>query len=182
MPFSTIINQLPRVALLLLLCFTVQAQDKIKTIGNKPRTGSSNSSFPVVKGRQVGIKMNAGSKPVQLLKLSFSTDNRNRDSLAFKVNVYEFNGKTPGNNLVTPHITGYIPKGKNRVNVDLAPYHLTAQGHILVAIEWLNTHNGSEPYFAIGLFNGGTYLYKNNTWEKMPVAGVDFNVEVKKLK
>ena len=160
---------------------TLQAQDKTKTIGNKPREGSSNASFAVVRGQQLGIKMKAGSKPVQLLKLNFGVDNRMRDSIMFKVNVYEFNGKEPGENLVKQNITGVIPKGKDRINVDLSPYNITAKGTILVAIEWLNTQSGPEPSFSIGLFNGGTYRYEVSEWKKMSVAGVDFNVLVKKL-
>lgn len=173
-PFFTI--------LILLAALFVQAQDKTKVIGNKPREGSSNSSFAVIKGQQVGIKMKAGSKPVQLLKLNFGVENRNRDSIKFKVNVYEFYGDTPGENLIRQDIIAAMPKGKNRINVDLSPYNIITKGTILVAIEWLDTYNGSEPAFAIGLFNGGTYRNQTGEWKKMPVAGVDFNVLVKKLK
>lgn len=169
------------VALLMFAAFTTQAQDKTKTIGNKPREGSSNATFAVVKGQQIGIKMKAGSKPVQLLKLNFGVDNRMRDSIQFKVNVYDFNGDKPGENLVKQDILSAMPKGKNRINVDLSPYNITTKGTILVSIEWLKTQSGSEPSFSIGLFNGGTYRYENTEWKKMPVAGADFNVEVKKL-
>ena len=169
-------------AMLLFAIGTVQAQEKTKTIGNKPREGSSNASFSVTKGQQIGIKMKAGSKPVQLLKLDFGVDNRMRDSIKFKVNVYEFNEDKPGENLVKQDIIGAIPKGKNRINVDLSVYNITTKGTILVAIEWLNTQGGNEPSFSIGLFNGGTYRYEGTEWKKMPVAGVDFNVLVKKLK
>jgi hypothetical protein len=50
---------------LMIIGGTANAQEKIKRIGNKPRSGSSNSSFSVVKGNQIGIKMDAGKKPVQ---------------------------------------------------------------------------------------------------------------------
>lgn len=169
-------------AIILLTVFTAQAQDKIKTIGNKARTGSSNASFSVIKGQQIGIKMKAGGKPVQLLKLNFGVDNRNRDSLKFKVNVYEFDGTKTSNNFVSQDIVGTIPQGKNRIDVDLAPYKIVVRGTLLVAIEWLDTHKGSDPSFSIGLLNGGTYRNETGEWKKIPVAGVDFNVEVKKLK
>ena len=168
-------------ALILTATFSAQAQDKTKIIGNKPRSGSANSSFSVVKGNQVGIKMNAGHKAVQLLKLNFDVSNDGRDSLAFKVNVYEFNDVTPGNNLVTQDITGAIPHGKNTVTVDLSPFNVTAKGNILVAIQWLKTSNANN-HFATGLFNGGTYYYEDNKWKKVPIVGADFNVVVRKLK
>ena len=168
-------------AFILIAMFSVQAQDKTKVIGNKPRSGSANSSFSVIKGNQVGIKMNAGRKAVQLLKLNFDVSNDGSDSLAFKVNVYEFNGVTPGNNLVTHDITGAIPHGKNAVTVDLSRFNVTAKGNILVAIQWLKSTNVNN-HFATGLFNGGTYYYEDDKWKKLPVAGIDFNVLVKKLK
>ncbi len=161
--------------------FTASAQDHTKVIGNKPRLGSANSSYDMVKGNQVGIKMNAGHKPVQLLKLNFDADNQGKDSLKFKVNVYEFNEVTPGKNLAGEGVYGYIPSGKGPVTVDLSTYNITAKGHILVAIEWLQTYNTSNQ-FAVGLFNGGTYHYENGVWKKTSVAGADFNVLVKKLK
>lgn len=178
-------SQLKRVtliaALIITAAFGAQAQKGTKVIGNKPRSGSSNSSFDLVKGNQLGIKMNAGSKPVQLLKLNFDVDNASNDSLQFKVNVYEFNNVAPGKNLATQDVHGTVPKGKNRVTVDLEPYNIIAKKDILVAIEWLKTYHG-DNHFAIGLFNGGTYRYENGEWKKTPVAGVDFNVLVKKLK
>lgn len=170
-------------ALLLLVAGSFSyAQDKTKRIGNKPRMGSSNSSFSVTKGHQVGIKMNAGRKPVQLLTLNFGVDNRNTDSLKFKVNVYEFKGEQPGENLTTTAIIAAMPPGKNRLDVDLSKFNITAKGDILVAIEFLTSQVGSSPSFSIGLFNGGTYRYEGSEWKKMPVAGIDFNVLVKKLK
>jgi len=159
---------------------TAQAQDKTKVIGNRPGRGSANSSFAVVKGNQTGIKINAGRKPVQLLQLNLDAESMSNDSLKFKVNVYEFNYVAPGENLVKQPIVGAITKGKNRVSVNLSPYNITVKGHILVAIEWLE-NNPADNHFAIGLFNGGTYCYEDGKWKKIPVAGVDFNLRVKKV-
>jgi hypothetical protein len=181
------INKLlhPKFTLTAILMITTllfaRAQDKTKTIGNKPRTGSASSSFNLTKGDQVGVKMSAGHKRVQLLKLNFGAEYLGNDSLRFKVNVYGFNDVAPGENLVKQEIYGIVPKGKNRVNVDLSSYNIIVSGNILVAIEWLQNANG-DNHFPIGLFNGGTYTYENNKWKKTPVAGVDFNVLVKKLK
>lgn len=167
---------------ILMLCgvYTSQGQDKTKIIGNRPRSGSANSSFAIIKGNQLGVKMSAGHKPVQLLQLNFDVESLSTDSLRFKVNVYEFNNVAPGDNLAKHNIFGAIPKGKNRIKVDLEPYHIKASGNILVAIEWLKPST-ADNHFAIGLFNGGTYCYEENKWKKTPVAGVDFNVLVKKL-
>jgi hypothetical protein len=168
-------------ALLIITISAARAQEKTKIIGNKPRSGSASSSFDLVKGNQVGIKMSAGRKPVQLLRFNFDMENLNKDSLKFKVNIYDFNDATPGANLVKQDIFGAVPTGKNRVTVNLEPYNIKAKGEILVAVEWLNTYQG-DNHFAIGLFNGGTYYFKDGHWKKMAVAGVDFNVLVKKLK
>lgn len=171
-----------------LLAFTVctgtglQAQDKTKLIGNKARHGSSNSSFGVIKGNQYGIKMKAGKKPVELLTLDFGVENNDAREPKFKVNVYEFNGILSGENFVKQDIVGTIPKGKNRVNVDLSPYHIQVKGDLLVTIEWLETIAGANPHFAIGVFNGGSYQFENGKWKKTPVFGLDFNILVKKLK
>ena len=80
-------------AILLMLGMTLaaKAQYKTKRIGNKPRSGSANSSFDMVKGYQVAVKMSAGRKPVQLLQFSFDSENVSADSLKFKVNIYDFN-------------------------------------------------------------------------------------------
>jgi len=175
------------------LCFVavnVSAQDKTKTIGNKPRTGSSNTSFDAVKGRQVGIEMSAGKKQVQLLRLNFHTQNRSNDSIPFKVNVYQMAGKFPNEaNLVKDEIKGYIKKYDNQethqlTTVDLSPYNIKVAGDIVVSIEFLTTKPGSNIGFACGLFNGGTFHKDTEAepWKKIPVVGVDFNVLVKKLK
>jgi hypothetical protein len=179
---STQLKSIMLLAVLVLFAlFTAHGQDKTKVIGNRPRSGSANSSFSIVKGNQVGVKMNAGHKPVQLLKLNFDVENLSKDSLKFKVNVYEFNYVAPGENLVKQDVIDYIPQGKNRVSVNLEPYHIVAHGNLLVAIEWLKNDGGNNS-FAIGLFNGGTYTFEDGKWKKTPVAGVDFNVLVKKLK
>ena len=167
---------------LTILIHSVDAQDKTKVIGNKPRFGSSNSSFSATKGHQVGIKMNAGRKSVQLLKLNFGVDNRNTDSLKFKVNIFEFKGEQPGENLATNAIIAAMPPGKNRLDVDLSKFNIITKGEILVAIEFLGAQEISSPSFNIGLFNGGTYRYEGAEWKKMPIAGIDFNVLVKKIK
>ena len=159
---------------------TAHAQDKIKVIGNRPRSGSANSSFAVVKGNQTGIKINAGRKPVQLLQLNFDAESMGSDSLKFKVNVYDFNYVAPGENLVKQPIVGAITKGKNRVSVNLAPYNIVVKGRILVTVEWLKS-SPADNHFAIGLFNGGTYCYEDGRWKKIPVAGVDYNLRVKKV-
>jgi len=164
---------------MLAVIFTAQAQDKTRLIGNRPRSGSANSSFEVIKGNQTGIKINAGHKPVQLLQLNFDAESMSSDSIKFKVNVYEFNYVAPGENLVKQPIIGALTKGKNRISVDLEPYNIVAKGHILVAIEWLK-NSSANNHFAIGLFNGGTYCFEDGRWKKTPVAGVDFNVRVRK--
>lgn len=175
-----------------LLCFIAIgsfAQDKTKTIGNKARKGSTNTSFTAVKGAQVGVMMNAGHKPVELLKLNFHADNRSGDSIAFKVNVYQMNGKLPSDtNLVKEEIKGVIKKNNTEehqlVSVDLSPCKINVSGDILVSIEFLTTKNGSYIGFACGLFNGGTFHKNANSseWKKIPVVGADFNVLVKKMK
>jgi hypothetical protein len=166
---------------LMLISFSTKAQDKTKRIGNKPRTGSSNSSFAVTKGHQLGIKMNAGRKNVQLLSLDFGVENTKKDPIDIKVNVYKFEKDQPTENLSKEPIITAIPVGKTRMNIDLSKYDIKAKGDILVSIEFLDTKPGNNPIFSIGLFNGGTYRYQGTEWNKMPVAGVDFNVTVKTL-
>jgi len=163
---------------ILFTALTTQAQEK--TIGNKPRKGSANTSINVIKGNQVAIKMNAGKKPVQLLKFNFNVENRSPDSIRFKVNVYDYDVSV-GENFVKKDITGTILEGKNHISIDLAPYDIRVKGNILVAIEWLKTDPSAIPAFAIGVFNGGTYTYENAVWKKTPLFGADFNVQVKKL-
>jgi hypothetical protein len=159
-----------------------QAQEKTKRIGNKPRHGSSNSTHNVVKGNQIGIKMDAGKKPVQLLTLDFGVTNNSAKPLKFKVNVYEFNDILSGENFVKKDIVAEIPIGKTRVNVDLSPYNLEVKRDLLVTIEWLESVAGAAPAFAIGVFNGGSFEYANGKWKKIPLFGLDFNITVKKLK
>ncbi len=178
---STLKLKLTLTAIILLAVLSAQAQHTT-TIGNTPRTGSSNSTFAVIKGQQVGVKMKAGSKMVKLLKLNFGVENHSTDTLKFKVNVYGFNGTVPDDNLVKQTIIGGIPKGNNRIIVDLSPYDIEVNGDILVSIEWLSTKQFTEPSFHIGLFNGGTWNYENDAWKHTPVAGVDFSVLVEKLK
>ena len=180
-----------------MLCFTALnslAQDKTKTIGNKSRSGTTNNSFNIVEGGQVGIKMNAGRKPVELLKLTFHVDNLGKDTIPFKVNVYTMGDKLPqDDNLVKEEIRGSIAREKDPntpltsnqlISVDLSPYKIDVKGEILVSVEFLSTIPGKNLGFSCGLLNGGTYYKKgpDTEWKKMPVVGADFNVLVKKLK
>ncbi|WP_183564949.1 hypothetical protein [Mucilaginibacter sp. SP1R1] len=168
------------------------AQDKTKNIGNKLRKGSTNNSFNIVKGAQVGIKMNAGGKTVQLLKLSFDVDNLAKDTIAFKVNVYTTGDKGPLDNLVKDEIKGTVIRNNQvtgevinqLISVDLAPYDVRVKGKILVSVEFLNTNPNASLGFSCGLLNGGTWYKRSpeQEWKKMPVVGADFNVLVKKLK
>ena len=174
--------------LLCIISLSAFGQEKIKTIGNKPRTGSSNTTFDAVKGKLVGIEMNAGKKQVQLLKLSFHTSNRSSDSIWFKVNVYQMAGKYPNDvNLVKDEVKGVIKKysteGHQLTTVDLSPYNIKVAGDIVVAIEFLETRNGSNIGFACGILNGGTFHRESEAegWKKIPVVGVDFSVQVKTL-
>jgi len=174
----------------LLLCMVSLhgfGQPKIKTIGNKLRSGSANSSFSAVKGNQVGIAMNAGRKPVQLMQLSFHTQKNFNDSILVKVNVYQMDGKQPGTiNLVSADAKGFIKccnAGTVQLNtIDISPYNIKVSGDILVAIEFLETKKDPNVNFACGLFNGGTF-YKNadyTAWKKIPVVGADFSVQVRR--
>ncbi|MEO3403516.1 hypothetical protein AAFN85_06415 [Mucilaginibacter sp. CAU 1740] len=186
------LNLTPQRLLIAIFCCVISlsafGQDKIKTIGNKPRTGSSNNSFAAIKGYLVGIEMNAGKKQVQLMKLRFHTSNHASDSVAFKVNVYQMAGKYPNTaNLVTGEVKGYIKKytteGVQLNTVDLAPYNIKVAGNIVVAIEFLETRSGSNISFASGVLNGGTFCKSpdSENWKKIPIVGVDFSVDVKKL-
>jgi hypothetical protein len=177
----------------MLLCFAVLtsfAQDKTKTIGNKSRKGTTNNSFGIVKGGQVGIKMNAGHKPVELLKLTFHVNRVGKDTIPFKVNVYTMGDKWPQDNQVNEEIKGTIIRDKEvevdnqLITVDLAPYKLQVKGEILVAVEFLKTEFSNSLGFSCGILNGGTYHKKDPDaeWKKMPIVGADFNVLVKKLK
>ncbi|AYL95758.1 hypothetical protein HYN43_010860 [Mucilaginibacter celer] len=176
------------VLLLFVVSINAMGQDKIKTIGNKLRSGSTNTTFDAVKGKLVGVEMNAGKKQVQLLKLSFHTANRSSDSVAFKVNVYQMAGKYPNNvNLVTDEVKGYIQKYRDGnpqlTTIDLSAYNIKVAGDIVVAIEFLETKNGSNIGFSCGLLNGGTFHRDSEAagWKKIPVVGADFSVRVKKL-
>ena len=176
------------------LALNVRAQDKTKTIGNKSRSGTTNNSFNIVQGGQVAIKMNAGHKPVELLKLTFHVDNLGKDTIPFKVNVYAMGDKLPqGDNLVKEDIKGSITRekdpntpltGNQLISVDLSPYKIEVKGELLVSVEFLSTIPGKSLGFSCGLLNGGTYYKKgpDAEWKKMPVVGADFNVLVKKLK
>ena len=186
-----------RMLLICSLCLTAllsNAQDKTKAIGNKSRSGTTNNSFNIVQGSQVGIKMNAGRKPVELLKLTFHVDNLGKDTIPFKVNVYTMGDKLPqSDNLVKEEIRGSVarendpntPLTSNQlISVDLSPYKIEVKGEILVSVEFLNTMPGKNLGFSCGLLNGGTYYKKgpDTEWKRIPIIGADFNVLLKKLK
>jgi hypothetical protein len=180
-----------RFILLGVLCIAAlssMAQNKTKTIGNKLSSNDRNNSFAIIQGGQVGISMKAGSKPVELLKLSFHVDNQSQDTIPFKVNVYSMVDKNPQNNLVKAEVKGIIIRsGKpdnQLVSIDLSPYNIRVTGEILVSVEFLKTEPKKSLGFACGLLNGGTYYKRepNSNWEKRAIVGADFNVQIKKLK
>jgi hypothetical protein len=164
----------------MLLCIASVSIAQTNVIGNKSKSSGTNASVDIKKGGQVGIKVNTGKKPVQLLNLNFNITNTLGDSVRFKVNVYDLNGM-PGKNLVTQDIISWIPKTGGAVHVDLTPYNVTVKGKVLLAIEWLDNKH-QKPEFSAGLLNGGTFTKDTATseWEKLPVVGIGLNAEVKK--
>ncbi|SEN00173.1 hypothetical protein SAMN05192574_102136 [Mucilaginibacter gossypiicola] len=160
------------------LALTSRGQEKTHLIGNKPRSGSNYCNFNMSLGNQIGIKINAGRKLVQMLKLNFDAENIESDPIKFKINVYDFNDATPGKKLTDQIIYGAIPRGKNRVSVDLAPYAIKVKGTVLVSLEWLDNYS-SDNHFAIGLLNSGTWYYEDDHWKKKAIGGVDLNVMVR---
>lgn len=186
-PFKTLLT-----CSLCLVTLLSHAQDKTKNIGHKLRKGSTNNHFGIVKGAQIGVRMNAGHKPVQLLTLSFDVDNLAKDTIPFKVNVYSMGDKAPLEYLVKEEIKGTVIRNNQvtgeqinqLINVDLSPYNVKVKGNILVSIEFLNTIPDKSLGFSCGLLNGGSWYKKgpDAEWKKIPVVGADFNVQVKKLK
>lgn len=164
---------------------------KIKhlTLGNKKYNKNINCYFSMEneggskKSGEAAIKANnKEGREVWLETFHFYLiNNPKKDSLIFRLNFYTKNEKNYPDKIINKEpIVFKVPPGKTGiVDVDIKKFNIHVTGDFFIAVEVLSDFtNTDQPAFS-GSVLGPVYIRKNafSVWEKLPVMGLDFNVD-----
>jgi hypothetical protein len=117
---------------------------KIKTKGNESRMSAIvfvvSHSFSL--GVESGCVIKLPDKPVYIKDFNFHIVTNNTDSVKFRLNIYAYDGKAVGDNLLQQNIYFTVPgKMLGDFTVDLNKYHIVVQGDVFVAIEVVDIYS-----------------------------------------
>jgi CarboxypepD_reg-like domain len=144
-------------------------------------------------GAELGTLMKIRRAPTFINSFHFFISFNDYDSLRFRVNIYEMDGKKVGKRILHRNvIIEEAVDGWNHVNLE--PYNVVARRNFLVSLEWLTDFpcqnieidsDGKEVQscqlmFSAGFFNADLYYrtVSQGEFKKFGTAGVGFNVGV----
>jgi len=101
-----------------------KGRDKSIAFGN-PQLGSEIGALVVI------------NKPTLIKSANFVLNHAKGDSLLFRVNIYDYQNKTIGENLLKENILIQRKQKKGVITVDLSDYNLILENDVLLALEWI---------------------------------------------
>ena len=138
-------------------------------------------------GSETGIRLSLGKKPVVLKSFSFNISYNRVDTAVFRLNIYNFKGGSPHENILHQNILVPLGKQTGRYTLDLTDYKLVLSGDVLISMEFIEgsySRAGNGAIFlSAGFLNSATWhrLTSQAAWKKASGLGVGFNVVLQKL-
>lgn len=164
-------------------------QWKRKTLGNKTEsTFIGHLFYADQKGKEMGIRMNVGKKPLWVENFSFFVShNRFEAKTVFRLNMYLLEKGKPTRNILDSNIILSVAPGQTgRIAVDLRPYNIVLTQDVLVTLEWIDSEGKINPTDALsislGLIAGGMYERSAKVMEMKKVfrgMGLGFTMDVR---
>lgn len=113
-----------------------------KLFGKKNKNRSKSVGFG---NQQLGCELGSVipiKKETYLKSANFKLNHAKGDSLLFRVNIYEMEGKEIGKNLLLENVIISAPQKRGVLSVDLSLYELIVNNDVLLALEWIKDDNG----------------------------------------
>jgi hypothetical protein len=152
---------------------------KQKTFGIKTKNSPMVAGFEKnALGYEAGLKFSTNKKTF-LEKLRFNVASCDYDTIFYRINVYEKQGKRQFENILTKPVYLFFTKEKIKegIEVDLSIYNIIVQGDFLVTLEHVREMGDGRLYFPASL-KKKTYYRKTSQgeWNTAP-AGIAMSLE-----
>jgi len=119
-----------------------------KRLGKEILLGKKNKNRGLSIGfanRQLGCEIGSVikiKKETFLKSAYFKINHADGDSLLFRVNIYHFEKKNIGENILKENVIIYAPQKRGILTVDLTPFELIINQDVLLTLEWIKDDNG----------------------------------------
>ncbi len=155
-----------------------------KVLGNRVKGkfaqgGFSNNEL----GHEIGVKMKVKKRPTWLEEVYLNISRCDYDSIFYRLNIYQMDGKRPGPSLLKAPIYLEYSQAEalaGELTIDLRPYHLYTEKDFVVSLEIVKDLGPLGLYMPITVAgNKSLYRYTSQSpWAKLPV-GFSISTKVK---
>lgn len=147
-----------------------------KRVGTFARNEMVSAGFSEnILGKEAGVRMKIKNKPAYIEEVHVYIARCAYDSIFFRLNVYEMDGKDVGSNILTEPI--YIDLSREEVEdkivIDLKKYNIRVEDDFLVSLEQVSDLGEGGLFFASKIFKPTYYRYTSQApWSKVGLAGI----------
>ncbi len=130
-------------------------------------------------GGEIATLIKVKKENAKLLNLKFNISENTADSLKVRVNIYNKQGKKPGNNLLSKNIYHTISRKRGEEVIDLSDYDIKVNEDFIASIELIKVY-GDDMRFAVNVGKGGRSFLKHvshDAWKEHKGAGIAFKLE-----
>lgn len=125
-------------------------------------------------GHELGTRMKIRNKPAFIQSIQINISRCDYDSIFYRLNIYEMDGKNPGANLLREPI--YLAYSKEEalagLTIDVSKQYIQVEDDFLVTVELVKDLGELGLMFKAGLFGDKGYFRttSHDKWQKIPVA------------
>jgi hypothetical protein len=156
-----------------------------KTIGNKSwLKGSSivyESNKDISLGSEVGTVMTIKKRSAYIKDVNFIvTSNSYKDSILFRINLYEMKDGLPGENLLKEPILVSTKIKKGTLTVNLEESNIYVENDFFLSLEWLKEMGENSIGFSVKIGDRKSFHRSASqaSWEQVPACGLNFYTTV----
>ena len=162
---------------------------KHKALGNNTKSTFIGHLFYYQQlGKEMGIRMNVGKKPLFVDTFNFHISyNRFSAKSFFRLNMYRIVNGKPTDNILQQNII--IPVEANQtgtISTDLSEYNIVLTEDVITTLEWIDNEGEIQPtealVISVGLMTGGTYERNSKQArmkKKLKGMGLGFTLDVR---
>lgn len=143
--------------------------------------GFSNDSL----GYEIGILVKVRKRPTQIKVLNLHNLATSYDSVFYRLNVYEMEGREPVRSALNEPIYIQLTKTdlRTEISVDLTPYNIMVHDDFVITLEYVRELGEGRLSFGAGMANGWTYYRRTSQgrWYRSPI-GIGMSVLIRYAK
>lgn len=153
-----------------------------KIVGNKNTSKFIYAGFESnLLGHEMGVLMKIKKRPAKIETVSLNLNQCAYDTVFYRLNIYEMDGKEPVRNIMTaPYYLNYTKEQLGEVlTIDLSSLQLWVEDDFLVSLEIVKDLGEGGIMFSAGFFNNPTFYRTTSqgTWSSVPV-GVGISAQI----